>query len=258
MRHAAACLALLAVLAAPARAAPAPPCPAFDNGELDVGALPHLDAALKHGGKLGILAIGSAGVRPDAELPFAGSGAPPAAPAPPASPTGFPWQFAHALETAVKGLHVSVTVRGGRLLSAADMEAMIEAELAHGGYRLVLWQTGTVDAVQDLPPGDFYQALSDGAASVAGAGADLILVDPQYSRFLEANANLQPYLSAMQSVGDLPGVMLFDRYALMRDWADAGAIDLEHAAKPDRPAQAARLHACLARALAHMVIPATP
>jgi hypothetical protein len=40
----------------------------------------------------------------------------------------------------------------------------------------------------------------------------------------------------------------------MRDWAESGELDLERAAKTDRPALAVRLHACLGRALARSLI----
>jgi hypothetical protein len=58
----------------------------------------------------------------------------------------------------------------------------------------------------------------------------------------------------MQAAGTLPGVALFHRTALMRDWAETGAIDLERTPKADRPAAATRLHACLGRALATLLL----
>ncbi|MEJ0046721.1 MAG: hypothetical protein WDN04_11880 [Rhodospirillales bacterium] len=108
--------------------------------------------------------------------------------------------------------------------------------------------------MNSVPPDDFYEALADGAAAAGNAGADLVLIDPQYSRFLEANANLQPYFSAMQAVGALSGVVLFHRFDIMRDWAGEGSIDLERTKKADRPAAATRLHACLGRELARMLV----
>lgn len=239
-------LILSAALAAgpQARAAADLSCPRWEVGESSGDSLPHVAAALKPNGRLNILAVGSAAMQPDATPPGAAS----------ASQSGFAWQMAHALEAGVHGLHVTLTIRGGRSLTAADMAAIIGTELARGKYQLVMWQTGTVDAVEDASPADFYQALTDGAAAITGASANLVLVNPQYSRFLEANANLEPYLSAMQAVGSLPGVKLFDRLEIMRAWADDGAIDLERAAKADRPALAARLHACLGSALARALL----
>jgi hypothetical protein len=250
MNRRAACLALvlLAGGAAPAPAAPGKDtaCPALGDVDFDAASLTHVAAALKSGHGLNVLAVGSASLQPDNPAPPQGAGAP--------AQSGGPWQMARALEAAVHGLHVSVTLRTGHDLEAGEMAEIISAELARGHYQLVLWQTGTVDAVQDAPPGDFYQALLNGAADITGAGADLVLVDPQFSRFLQANANLQPYLSAMQAVADLPGVSLFDRYRIMRGWADDGAIDLERTPIAGREAAAARLHMCLGRALARLLM----
>ncbi len=246
--------ALALLLAAPAAAAPAPACPPAGDIGLDPVPLPHLAAALKPGATLNVLAVGSATVFGPQTSTAADATPAHGAPPPQPSQTGFPWQMAHALEAAIKGLHVSVTVAGGHGLAADAMLDRLRAELGRRPYRLVIWQTGTVEAVNMVPPEDFYQTLTDGAAAVAAAGADLVLVDPQYSRFLEANANLAPYLDAMQAAGALPGVVLFHRLDLMHDWAESGALDLEHAPLAARPALAARLHACLGQALAQTLI----
>jgi hypothetical protein len=60
----------------------------------------------------------------------------------------------------------------------------------------------------------------------------------------------------MQAIASTSGVLLFDRYAIMRDWAEAGDIDLEAASASDRPAVAARLHACLGEELARALLAA--
>ncbi len=235
------------------------PCPPPIAEEIDDVPLPHLAAGLKPGATLYALVVGSATVlgpdlapAPPVAAGAGGKGQPPAAPAP--SPTGFPWQMARALEAGVHNLHVALTVIGSRGLSAEDMLARITQELPKHPYRVVLWQTGTVDAVNELPPGDFYETLADGAATVANAGADLVLIDPQYSRFLQDNANLEPYQDALQTAAALPGVSLFHRFDLMHAWADSHALDLERTARADRPAVAARLHACLGRELARQLV----
>lgn len=217
----------------------AAPCPPADGSLSD--ALPHVGAALHLGGTLNVLAVGSAPLSPDA---------------PKAAGPGMAAQMAHALEAAVPGLHVALTVRGGHALAATDLADAIRGELGHASYGLVLWQTGTVDAIREVPPDDFEQTLSDGAARVAAAHADLVLIDPQYSRFIEINANIEPYLGAMRAITTLPGVALFHRYEIMRDWADDGTIDLERSRREDRPAAAARLHLCLGRELARELLAA--
>ena len=139
---------LCAALALPARAAAPAACPpAPDDAADDLGPLPHLAAALKSGTTLEILAVGSATMFPPGAVvaPEAARRAPGAAPAQP-SQTGFPWQAARALQTAIHGLTVEVTFIGRRGVTAADMLLLVRQELPHKPYRLVLWQTGTVEA----------------------------------------------------------------------------------------------------------------
>jgi hypothetical protein len=224
-------------------AAPPPACPPAAEAEPSSESLPHLAAALKPGGTVEILAIGTAGSTPG--LAPSGSGA---------TNTGFVPLLGHDLEAASPGLRVSITARGGRGEDAAAQLELIRSALKQHRYTVVLWQTGTFDAVRSEPGETFYQALTDGADTIDQAGADLVLVEPQYSRFLEANADLAPYLSAMQAMDAAHATLVFHRTELMHDWADSGQIDLEHAARADRPAVASQLHACLAAELARAML----
>lgn len=242
-------------------------CEAPDDAAGVVTPLPHVAAALKPGSTLDVLAIGSASLfGPEASLApgsltnQAVNGA--NATSTPttqiitaaSSESAFPQQMAKTLETAVPGAKVSVTVRGGRGLSAVDQLSLLEEALAHGHYALVIWQTGTVEAVRNTPPGEFGQTLADGAARVDSAGADLVLIDPQFSRFLQTNSNIEPYEQAFQHLGSLPGVLLFHRFDLMRSWVNEGQIDLERTPKAERKRAVEQLHACLGAHLARMVL----
>lgn len=241
------------------------PCQAPDDTAGAVAALPKVAPTLQAGAVLNVLAVGSATMfGPDASLGagtitsqslgnssgtslaklFTGA----------ASERAFPLQMAKALQTAIPGLEVNVTVRGGRSLLATDMLDIIRSELGTHHYDLVVWQTGTVEAVRNIPPGEFGQTLSDGAEAVAAAGANLVLVDPQFSRFLQTNSNIEPYEQGLQQVAAMPGVVLFRRYDLMRGWANDSQIDLERTPKSDRQKVIETLHACLGRHLARLVL----
>jgi acyl-CoA thioesterase-1 len=242
------------------------PCEAPDDASGVVTALPHVGAVLKPGGTVQVLAVGSATLfGPEASLlpgtttnPGANGPAgivpPPQVISTEPSELAFPRQMAKALEVAVPGVMVHVTVRGGRGLSAADMLGILRTSLAQSSYQLVIWQTGTVEAVRNVPPGEFAQTLAEGAEAVRGAGADLVLIDPQFSRFLQTNSNLDPYEQALQQVSSIPGVSLFRRFDLMRTWVNDGQIDLERTAKANRKHTVELLHSCLGAHLARMVL----
>ena len=267
------CLAVLWGLAAgwlPAAAAPplaSDLCRAPDDVIGAISALPRVAAVLKDRTPLRVLAVGSATMfGPEASLSpgtvtsqsFANA-APPSAPAAKpltqeASDRAFPKQMGKALQDAVPGLTVQVVVRGGRGMSAGEMLALIRKELALGQYQLVLWQTGTVEAVRNSAPGEFAQVLSDGAEAIEATGANLVLIDSQYSRFLQTNSNLDPYSQALQQAASMPGVLMFHRFDLMRSWASDGQIDLERTPRGERKRMVEMLHACLGSHLARMIL----
>ena len=82
----------------------------------------------------------------------------------------------------------------------------------------------------------------------------MVLIDSQFSRFLRANADLDPYEAALQQVSIMPGVVLFRRFDVMRTWAEDGAIDLERAKRTDRAGMMALLNTCLGETLARFVL----
>ena len=197
------------------------------------------------GGPVDILAVGSAttvgSVTTSGEHSAAEGGA-------------FPWHMVRALHAALPSVEFRLTVRGGRGMTAEDMLPLIEAALAQQHFPLVLWQTGTVEAVRGLQPDGMLDALHTGAEHVRDAGADLVLIDPQFSRFLRANTDLDPYENTMQQVAAMPGVALFHRFDLMRAWAGNGRIDLERTPKSDRDKVLEELNSCLGKALARFVL----
>jgi acyl-CoA thioesterase-1 len=166
----------------------------------------------------------------------------------------FPWHVIRALQAALPGVKFALTVRGGRGMTAEDMLPLLDAALKQQHYPLVLWQTGTVEAVRGLRPDGMLEVLHTGAEHVRDAGGDLVLIDPQFSRFLRANTDLDPYEGVLQQVATMPGVALFQRFDLMRTWANDGRIDLERTQKADRDKALDELNECLGQALARFVL----
>jgi len=119
---------------------------------------------------------------------------------------------------------------------------------------LVIWQTGTVDAMRSLDPDDFRAAVGDGVAALQNAGADVVLVNLQYSPRTETMISASPYLDNMRVVAQQHEVPLFDRFAIMRQWHDQGDFDLFSTTHGLDLAK--RVHDCLGRALAQFVIEA--
>lgn len=209
-------------------------CPIPDGLEAQAPHLPAFVAAVRAGGPVAILAIGSASTN------MAG--------------TSFPRLMQETLQAELPAVRVRLVVRGRQGLTAAEMVPLIAEGLASTHAKLVLWQTGTVDAVQGVRPDELSDALAQGADLARQAGADLILIDPQFSRFLHANTDLEPYQQAIEDAATQPGVALFPRFEMMRDWAERGTLDIENTPQDQRPQAAALLHACVGRALAAYIL----
>lgn len=255
-------VAVVAVLLCPPARAADDRCNAPAGTAGTAAALSHVAPVLHPGGTLDVLVIGSATVfGPEAALAYGGiAGQGVSRPGTPstaltsATATAFPLVMGRDLEAAIPGLAVHVSVQGARSMTAADMVELMRTALQQHPFQLVIWQTGTLEAVRNVQPGDFAQTLADGQQVVRDAGADLVLVDLQYSRFLQTNANIDPYMQAFGQAAAVPDVAWFRRYDLMRNWVSEGQIDLEHTAKADRKAVVVLLHDCLGSQLAQFVV----
>ncbi|CAH2600392.1 conserved exported protein of unknown function [Rhodovastum atsumiense] len=229
-----AALLLASVAIRPAMASPdCPFSPDIAAPTVAPGSLPHVAAALK-ASRLDILALGSGSVLgPNGR-----------------SEGSFADHMAQDLRAAFPGVDIRLTVQGQRGMTATAMLPMLIQELDGHGIDLVIWQTGTVEAVRRLPAAELGRTLDTGAEAVRRVGADLVLVDPQFSRLLQSHAELVPYRQALDQVARRNQIVLFHRFDLIRHWVEAGGVDLETARRADRAKIADRLSACLGQALA--------
>jgi acyl-CoA thioesterase I len=166
----------------------------------------------------------------------------------------YPEQMLRALNAMMPKVQFVLAVRGGRGMTAEAQLTQIQDALKQQHYPLVLWQTGTVEAVRGLRPDTLLDVLHDGADEILNAGGNVVLIDPQFSRFLRANTDVDAYRDVMRQTATEPGVALFRRFDLMQTWADDGSIDLERTPKADRDKALDRLNTCLGQALAKFVL----
>lgn len=117
---------------------------------------------------------------------------------------------------------------------------------------LVVWQTGTIDAIRRLDQEEFKIALDRGIGRLQRGGSDVILMNMQYSPRTESMIAVGPYSDTMRVVAQQRGVPLFDRLGIMRYWSDHGAFDLYAAGKDDVLAH--RVHDCIGRAIATLIV----
>jgi acyl-CoA thioesterase I len=231
MLRAALAFLLLLPVCLPAAAEPAP-CVA-PTELLDAAPLPATAGALTLG-RLRILVVGSASA-------FAAG---------PAGPeTAWPLRLRDLLAERRPQTQVQVELRGGRGLVTADQWVLIEEAVRRDRPDLVLWQPGAVETMRGTDTADLVQTLGEGLARLKRLGVDAVVIDQQFSRFLRANADVDPYRDALRVLAAAGHAGFFSRYDIMRAWAEVGTVDMERAQRDRRPAEIDKLNDCLARAL---------
>src|SRR6476659_4675275 len=166
----------------------------------------------------------------------------------------YPARLQQALVDQLKGVEVKVTTDIKATRTAAEMVKALPPNLAAAKPSLMIWQTGTTDAMRAVDPDQFSQALDQGINIARGASADVILVNAQYSPRTESMIALSTYSEDMRWVALQQEVPLFDRFSIMRLWSDLGTFDLYSA--PKKLDIAERVHDCIGRLLADLVIAA--
>jgi hypothetical protein len=164
----------------------------------------------------------------------------------------YPARLQKALSERLPGVTVNVIADVKSRRTAGDMLATFAAALSAAKPALVVWQTGTVDAMLGIDPDQFSAALDGGINAARSAGADVILVNSQYSPRTESIIALSVYVSDMRWVAVQQEVPLFDRFNVMKAWANFGTFDLQSAANKLDIAE--RVHDCIGILLADLVV----
>ena len=118
---------------------------------------------------------------------------------------------------------------------------------------LVIWETGTMEAVRGTDVDEFRERLQAGIDELRAAGVEVVLMNMQFSRETDTMIHFEPYLIAMRQVADANDVPLFRRRGIMRYWAESGVLDLRARDAEKRQQLAAKLYDCIGRAMADFV-----
>ena len=168
--------------------------------------------------------------------------------------SAYPARLEAVLKQKLPGIDVKVVSLVRTRMTTEDLAKGMEKMLTDEKPDLVIWQTGTLDAIRRVDPDEFRAALDEGVETLHKGGADVILMNMQYSPRTDIMVALGPYADNMRVVAQQHEISLFDRLAIMRHWSDTGAFDLYAAGKDNVLAQ--RVHDCIGRGIAAMIIDA--
>ncbi|MGJ4993379.1 SGNH/GDSL hydrolase family protein [Bradyrhizobium sp. HKCCYLS3077] len=171
-----------------------------------------------------------------------------------ADAAAYPYRLQAALKDKLPAVTINLTVELQPKKTAEEIAGNLVKLVEGKRPNLVIWQTGTVDAMRSIDPDEFRQAVDDGVATLQKAGADVVLMNLQYSPRTETLISVPPYVDNMRVVAQQRDIPLFDRFAIMRQWNEQGDFDLFN---PTHGVELAKqVHDCLGRALSKFIIDA--
>ena len=142
------------------------PCLPPKGGSKSMGSLPHVASKLVAGQPVVIIAFGSSST--------AGYGA--------TSPDfNYPNRLAAQLRRQYPTADISVVNAGKGGEDAPEMMKRLQTAVIDMQPDLVIWQVGTNAVLRNLDPGETAKLVEEGIARIQAAGADVVLIDPQYS-----------------------------------------------------------------------------
>src|SRR5215471_2535592 len=163
----------------------------------------------------------------------------------------YPARLEAALAPLLPGVAVKVVPYIKARQTAAEIMDQEWRRIAEQRPALVIWQTGTVDAIKGVDPDEFRAILDQGVEMLHAEGVDVVLMNMQYSPRTDAMISINAYADNMRWVALQHDVPLFDRFALMKHWAETGTFDLYDASKNTDTAE--RVHDCIGRLLAGLI-----
>jgi lysophospholipase L1-like esterase len=166
----------------------------------------------------------------------------------------YPARLEAYLRERLPNVAVTVTTNLQPKRTAEEVAEALPAIVSEHKPDLVIWQTGTVDAIRAIHPDDFRNAVDEGITAVKAADVDAVLMNLQYSPRIETMLPTTPYLDNIRAVAQQQDVPLFDRYSIMQNWNESGVFDLSNSSRSF--ALAKSVHDCLGRALANLVVAA--
>ncbi len=164
----------------------------------------------------------------------------------------YPVTLQSALSKRLPGVAVSVVNTAKPRQTAAEMQEDFGRLLAAQKLDLVIWQTGTADAMRGIDLDQFRAQLEKGIEQLQAGGADVVLMNMQYSPRTESMIAADSYAEIMRGVALKHEIPLFDRLAVMKAWNDEGTFDLSTATKNSEMAE--QVHVCIGRLLADLVV----
>lgn len=162
----------------------------------------------------------------------------------------YPMFFEAALRERLPDYQIRVSIHAEPRKGIKEILTALPKVLETTKPALVIWQTGVVEAITGMDPDKYERKLEAGIQLIRDSGADVVLVNPQYSPRTAMMSNSGSLNDRIRRVASYTDVLLFNRYDVMRHWQENEVFDFT-ALKNDGTFEA--VHRCLGRTLAELI-----
>jgi lysophospholipase L1-like esterase len=189
------------------------PCMPPRGGVQALGSLPHVAAKLVAGKPVVIVAFGSSSTQ--------GWGS--------TSPEfTYPNRLSAQLRRQYPTADITVVNRGKGGDDAPEMMKRLQTEVIDAKPDMVIWQVGTNAVLRNLDPAETANLVADGVGRIQAIGADVVIVDPQYSPAVTAKGeSAGKMVQLLGKVASLRHVGFFPRFEVMRQWHENQAMPFD-------------------------------
>ena len=140
----------------------------------------------------------------------------------------YPNRLAAQLHRKYPTADITVINRGRGGEDAPEMMKRLQSEVIDTKPDLVIWQVGTNAVLRNLDPGATAQMVQDGVARIQAAGADVVLVDLQYSpRVNEHPEDAGKMVKLLRRIAQLRHIGVFPRFEVMRQWHENQELPID-------------------------------
>lgn len=154
------------------------------------------------------------------------------------------------------GTEIRVINRGGNGEDVPENLARFERDVRDLKPDLVLWQVGTNYVIRSFGIGNFGAQLRQGIDLIRDWGADTVVIDLQYSPWVNGNPNTPGMNALIASTASGANASVFPRYALMKGWAERQKVPTSQMLIFDGLHMTDWSYDCFAKSLAASLIPA--
>jgi hypothetical protein len=172
-------------------------------------------------------------------------------------PSAFPARLEAALARMLPDVSVQVLNKGISRQTAHDMVERIDTEVLPEEPALVIWESGTAEAVRNAEIDVYSNVLLAGIDKLTSHGIDVVLMDTQYSRSTAQLINFHPYVATIERVASMRDLVLFPRYSMMRYWVEADRFSFADRSPAGARKVADIIYDCVGQLLARQIVQAT-